>query len=524
MNPFGRFQPTSFLFAPPDLRTADPTVAAEIYAGQFAFAGRSVATNGASPFAVPAPSASWEEALYGFGWLRHLQAGNSALARDNARTLVSDFLARGSQRPAIARQPKVAARRLIAFLAHSAMLLDDATHGFYQSYLGAVRSEAKLLRTARSLTDDPVVHLDAALALTLLGLCVEGGAGLERRYGRLLSDMLDVQVLSDGGHLSRNPRVLVDLMLDLLPLRSTYAARGAEAPRGVISAIDRIVPHLKMMRHPDGSIALFNGMGASQVDALATIFASHDSRGRAATEAPYTGYQRLEANGAVLIADTGPAPPFALSADAMAGCLSFEFSHGRERIIVNCGAPRGGSGEVPVELKSTAAHNTPSFADTSSCAFISLNGQIRILHGPRAVTLARSTSAQGETLDLCHDGYRKRYGFDIRRQLAVGLDGLSIRGQESCSPAPRSPGTADGLVTRFHLHPSVRAEPVTANEVRLVTARGAVWHFTGTDAEVTLDDSMFFAGIEGPRRTRQIVLRAFDAGTGSRWQMRRAAG
>jgi uncharacterized heparinase superfamily protein len=79
-------------------------------------------------------------------------------------------------------------------------------------------------------------------------------------------------------------------------------------------------------------------------------------------------------------------------------------------------------------------------------------------------------------------------------------------------------------VTRFHLHPSVRAEPVTANEVRLVTARGAVWHFTGTDAEVTLDDSMFFAGIEGPRRTRQIVLRAFDAGTGSRWQMRRAAG
>lgn len=522
VNPFGRFHPTSFLFAPPDLRTADPTVAADIYAGQFVFAGRSVATNGASPFAVEAPDTSWEEALYGFGWLRHLQVVNSALARDNARTLVTDFLARASQRPAIARQPNVAARRLIAFLAHSAMLLDDASHDFYEAYLGAVRSEAKLLRDARTLSDDPLVHLNAALALTLLGLCVEGGNQLERRYGRMLSDMLDTQVLSDGGHLSRNPRVLVDLMLDLLPLRSTYAARGTETPRGIISAIDRIVPHLKMMRHPDGSIALFNGMGASQVDALATIFASHDSRGRAATEAPYTGYQRLEANGSVLIADTGPIPPFELSADAMAGCLSFEFSHGRERIFVNCGAPRTNSGAFPVELKATAAHNAPSFADTSSCEFINLNGKFRMLRGPKEVSLTRSTSAQGEKLDLSHDGYRKRFGFDIKRHIVLGLDGLSLSGQESCQPAPRNRAAGTGLVTRFHLHPSIRAELISDSDVTLVTARGSVWQFTGTNADVTLEDSVFFAGIEGPRRTLQIVLTALEAGTGSSWELRRA--
>ena len=38
--------PKRLLFAPQDLRTADPTVAGDIYAGLFTFAGRSVATGG----------------------------------------------------------------------------------------------------------------------------------------------------------------------------------------------------------------------------------------------------------------------------------------------------------------------------------------------------------------------------------------------------------------------------------------------------------------------------------------------
>ena len=41
--------PTRLLYAPQDLRTADPTVATDIYAGFFVFAGRPLATGGRSP-------------------------------------------------------------------------------------------------------------------------------------------------------------------------------------------------------------------------------------------------------------------------------------------------------------------------------------------------------------------------------------------------------------------------------------------------------------------------------------------
>ena len=44
--------PERLLIAPQDIRTADPTIAADIAAGYFAFGGRIVNASGGSPFAI----------------------------------------------------------------------------------------------------------------------------------------------------------------------------------------------------------------------------------------------------------------------------------------------------------------------------------------------------------------------------------------------------------------------------------------------------------------------------------------
>src|SRR2546423_1213105 len=54
--------------SPQDLRTSDPTRAAEFYAGSFSFTGRVVEDKGKSPFALDPPSLEWAEVLQGFGW------------------------------------------------------------------------------------------------------------------------------------------------------------------------------------------------------------------------------------------------------------------------------------------------------------------------------------------------------------------------------------------------------------------------------------------------------------------------
>jgi len=66
-----------------------------------------------------------------------------------------------------------------------------------------------------------------------------------RTATRKLSDELQRQILPDGGHISRNPGALIELLIDLLPLRQTFAARNIAPPPALLNAIDRMMPMLR---------------------------------------------------------------------------------------------------------------------------------------------------------------------------------------------------------------------------------------------------------------------------------------
>jgi uncharacterized heparinase superfamily protein len=494
----------AFIIAPPELRTGDPIVASDFYAGQFAFSGKIALTDGASPFLIQPPSLAWAEALCGFGWLRHLQAARSTLARDNARQLLMDFVTGRHRLQPEARSAHVTARRLLSLLTHSPLLLDGAEHETYSACLDAVRADTERLLVLRGGRLAPDTLLLSLIALVMVGLCVDGAERLQRRQGEELALELDEQVLADGGHISRNPRVLVDLLLDLLPLRAAYVARGIDPPAGLLAALDRIVPHLKLLRHPDGGLAVFNGMGDSRLDALATIFASHDTTGRAATSAPFTGYHRVEGERAVLIVDTGPPPLPSASLEAHASCGAFEFSAGRQRLMVSCGVPINGGPRLPVALRSTAAHTAVVVDDSSSGRFIERNGLARLYPGATEVNVATATLPEGERIEISHDGYAQRFGLRLRRTLTLAGDGATLAGDDTLE---RDEGASlPPAAARFHLHPLVRATALDEGGIRLEPPGGPAWLFRAGDAPVLLEDSICYIGAEGARRTQQIVV------------------
>ena len=60
---------------------------------------------------------------------------------------------------------------------------------------------------------------------------------------------------------------------------------------------------------------------------------------------------------------------------------------------------------------------------------------------------------------------------------------------------------------RFHLHPSVKATRLNdGHGVMLMTANKEVWTFSAPDDRVDLEDGVYLAGSDGPRRTLQIVI------------------
>src|SRR6266404_8281266 len=182
------------------------------------------------------------------------------------------------------------------------------------------------LRRTASQARDGVPRLQSQIALTYAALCMARQQRHIRAATKRLSDELARQILPDGGHISRNPGALIELLVDLLPLRSVFTARNLVPPPALLNAIDRMMPMLRFFRHGDGNFALFNGMGPTRTELVSTVLAYDDARGVPVANAPHSGYQRVQAADALLIVDAGPPPPLAISGEAHAGCLAFELS------------------------------------------------------------------------------------------------------------------------------------------------------------------------------------------------------
>ena len=295
------------IIAPHDLRTADATRAAEIYAGRFVFAGKIVTCHGRSIFDLEPPSEDWEVALLGFGWLRHLRAADTALTRANARSLVDDWISNPARKRPAGRRADVLARRVISLLSQAPLVLGDTDGKFYRRYLRGLTREIRYLRYTMLDIPDGVPRLQVLIALCYASLCLANQARHIRTATRKLSDELQRQILPDGGHISRNPGALIELLIDLLPLRQTFAARNIAPPPALLNAIDRMMPMLRFFRHGDGSFALFNGMSSAPSDLLATLLAYDDTHGAPMASMPHTGFQRLDAGATTVIMDTGAA-------------------------------------------------------------------------------------------------------------------------------------------------------------------------------------------------------------------------
>jgi len=504
------------LIAPQDLRTADPTRASEIYSGRFAFAGKVVICDGRSPFEIEPPSEEWSEQLLGFGWLRHLRAADSSITRANARALVGEWIAlQGAFDTLEGWRPDIVARRIISWLCQAPLVLHDADMKFYRRFLRNLTRQVRYLHRTVNATRDGLPRIQAVVALTYAALCMQGQARLLKGVTRKLSDELGRQVLPDGGHASRNPGALIELLLDLLPLRQAFAARNVPPPPALNNAIDRMMPMLRFFRHGDGNFALFNGMGPTRTELVSTVLAYDDARGNPVANAPHSGYQRVQAGDALLIVDAGPPPPLAMSAEGNAGCLSFELSARNHRIVVNCGLPAVSRSTWRHVARATAAHSTVTFNDTSSCRFMtseslkSLLG-VPILSGPADVQVARQERDSGVMLRLSHDGYLDRFGVVHHRSFRLSADGKRLDGEDVFAGAhgeALSTRRGDAFAVRFHLHPTLKASRHSdGHGAMLVLPNKEVWTFDAYEEKVELEESVYLAGPDGPRRAVQIVI------------------
>jgi uncharacterized heparinase superfamily protein len=100
-----------------------------------------------------------------------------------------------------------------------------------------------------------------------------------------------------------------------------------------------MAPMLRFFRLGDGALALFNGGRECDAKMIEDLLARDEVRGQ-----PFALCAAFRLSAARRGTRAGRdglrhGPKGAFSAQAHAGCLSFEFSAGAQRLVVNCGAP-----------------------------------------------------------------------------------------------------------------------------------------------------------------------------------------
>src|SRR6202008_1532500 len=108
----------------------------------------------------------------------------------------------------------------------------------------------------------------------------------------------------------------------LITGRAALRAGQIETPGGIQHAIERMAPMLRFFRHGDRRLALFNDSLEEDGVLIDLVLTRSETKGRAPSHAPDTGFDRLQAFKTLVLIDTGKPPPRGFDDHAHAGPLS----------------------------------------------------------------------------------------------------------------------------------------------------------------------------------------------------------
>ncbi len=486
--------PDRLLYQPDDPFTPDKSLALAISRGRLRLGDETIDCEGEleSVWDRTVEGGALEAFLHEFGWLRHLEAlGDDA--KPVARTLMRAWLDRYEKWEARAWNHFFVSERLVQLCAHYPLILSRADALWRSRVLTTMARQTRHLAHSAHRAETGFDRLMAALGLCVAGYSLPGCEGPAERGLEMARRELRLQLRADGGHVSRNPSRQLKLAVRLQTVLKTIEARGFQPPGFLRHTLMRASAMAAFFRCADGKLAVFNGGYEDDGRAVLAVYNSLSADSAPIGFARHSGYHKLTAARALIIADTGDDS----GGHGFKGSGSLHFSSGRSRIIVNCGNGGHRASGWRKALQARAAHSALSFDEEIAAA---------PAFGP--IAHRRAEEAKGQLIEFerqfiaPEDG-----GASYVRRLFLAAGGGDLRGEELLTEL--EPEVIRAAVWRFHLHPAVRASLARDKKsVILLLPNKEGWRFKSNCPELQLEKSVYCGEGGAPVSTEQIVMRA----------------
>lgn len=495
--------PERLLIKPIDMWDGDQEIGKALSQGLFQLNGQSFQLHGE----CWEPPAIAEETLYklhSFIWLRDLHAASSPASRQQARALIMSWI---EACPKFERAPgayEAMGERIAQWFSHHSHFTVDAPDHFDDIFFKAAVKQAQIL-VKYVTTPSRQKGFKSIKGALYSALCLPGFEAHLPIITNELSALIKEEFSEEGLHHTRNPQKTLDILADLLDMRSLLQMAAYQVPEIYLVMVPKMIGALKLLRFGDRKFTSVHGGYACSPKYIDAILAQAGMRAKTVKSLPRAGYTKLQQGRSAIIVDHGRSA-------AHIAPLSFEMAHGKERLFVNCGSHSHDNNWRHM-LSGPHAHN---------CATIDMVH----LSDDMNITLDHLHQEKEESyISVSHNGYLQETPFTQSRSIYMGQDGADIRGEDNWASELGLLKTYNATV-RFHLDPRVIASLTQDHHMALLRlADGSGWQFRQTGAHMSLEESIYL-GEENqpPRKTQQIVLRAplHQQNTSIKWAVQKA--
>ncbi len=525
---------------PPDIWAGDEQRAQQLLKHRFAYGGTEIRLKPSTAEPSSATivdnvewqqkkaSTQWMREVYGFSWLRDLATGEETEeARTEAVKLARYYLLRWiSDRnlPAIARHPDIAGERITMWLRYGEWLMKRAQPAFKRRFITHLaQSIARHRRRLEALGEKSGFAAIKGLTAALIAL-PESRSEIKNHVLPLLHRSIKLRIAEDGGHSSRCPEQQLYALRQLVEIRSLLKEAVNLEDDLLDTTVHRMAGMLRLYMHGDGKLALFNDTLEGDETEINAVLDKTGGFLSVPAQAKDTGFQRLAMKDSIVIMDCGV--PQTMHSRTHFGTLSFEFSHLKDRIIVNCGAFRGSDAGWKEASRKTAAHSTLTLAGHDSIPSTPQE-LLNLSHVP-TVSVEHKETPSAIEVNAVYNGYAPDFHLLHRRRLVLCDNGKRLEGEDSLiadtDNEDASPPEELTAAIRFHLHPDIRATRADDGSITLKTPVGKKWRFSCADSHTpSLAESVYLGAGGKPVKTHQLVvnIRHISPGEAVPWSFER---
>ena len=319
----------------------------------------------------------------------------------------------------------------------------------------------------------------------------------------LIKNQTENQINADGFHKSINIFEQAKFIHQLIEIKNILLFYNYDGWLEIDSIIIDMLSLLKNFFHKDLSLPLFNATNNTKRNYVMHIANLQKDIKIKKLLNIRDGIVVVDANKTRLFFDITKPNSKLLNKKIHSGTLSFEMSHGNEKIITNCGSPEKYLGKNQVFFRYSAAHSTITINNTNVSELSENSGYRRI---PKSIKNSSEDLEDYFIISGSHDGYKKNYGLLVKRTLKISKNGDSLFGIDQILSLKNN-NKNNSFEIRFHLMPDC-ACLMTNNDQQVIikTKSGLAWYFKSINNKVKIDESLYIGSGDYPVSTKQIIL------------------